>query len=114
MRWDAMTDKVQLLGLIADGATIREHDGLRTVHLGLPLNWVEQDHSRLDPPRYPVDEGFLNPANYPTSLHGGYFLFDILLLAAFLYGLYELCRHGNRYLETTLNSMTEPDPAAHR
>lgn len=63
---------------------------------------------------YPVDEQFLNPATYPTSMHGGFFLLDIMLLAAFLYALYELCWRANRYLETKLSSVTSADTAAHR
>ena len=85
-----------LVGLMADGEAIRDHHDLRSVHLGLPFNWVEQDQSGLDPPRYPVNHQFLNPTEHPAAMHGGFFLSDVVLFAAIFYGLYELLRRANR------------------
>lgn len=50
---------------------------------GLPLAWVEQDQSSLDPP-YPAEATFQSPNEHPTSIAWLPFVADVAMVLAAL------------------------------
>lgn len=57
---------------------------MRSMELGLPLTWVQQDQSSLDPPGYPWTGQLLSPWEHPVSVSWTALAVDIAVMAASL------------------------------
>lgn len=52
------------------------------VRYGLPIPWVHQDQSALDPPPHPSQTGFVSPWDYPTTFSAIVLLLDVVIVFA--------------------------------
>ena len=68
-----------------DRAHVASHDALSTAAFGLPLKWLNQNQSALDPP-LPYNARLLSPWEYPTDFSIGLFAIDVLAVLALLVG----------------------------
>lgn len=69
-----------LLLTLVDTVRVTGPDGRAEVELGLPLPWVAQDQSAVDP-AYPTDLGVASPWEHPTEVSLPLLALNVLLTA---------------------------------
>jgi hypothetical protein len=82
-----------------DHDTIASRSGLARVTFGLPLDWLVQDQSSLDPP-FPWNATFISPWEYPVSVALFPLVFDalavyVVLLAGLFAVRFTRSRHSS-------------------
>jgi hypothetical protein len=88
LAWKALTVAalacvLVLLGLLIDSSQVDTAGGLSDVPLGLPFDWVHQDHSSMDPPAgAALDLRFGLPQENPTQMSVGMFAVNLALASA--------------------------------
>jgi hypothetical protein len=81
---------VTLATALLNQETIAGRSDLGRARFGLPLDWLVQDQSSLDPP-FPFDATFISPWEYPASVALFPLVFDVLVVyAVLLVGLFVL------------------------
>jgi hypothetical protein len=75
---------ITLATAILDHVTIASRSGLARVTFGLPLAWLVQDQTSLDPP-FPLSATFVSPWEYPASVAWSPLVFDVLVVFTALY-----------------------------
>ncbi|MBE1605849.1 hypothetical protein [Actinopolymorpha pittospori] len=72
-----------VLGLLVDSSRVGTAGELADVRLGLPFEWVHQDHSSMDPPAgAALDLRFSLPQENPTHVSVGVFAVNLALASA--------------------------------
>ncbi len=61
--------------------TVSDRADQQDVAFGMPIAWVHQDQSSLDPP-FPWQTEFVSPLEHPTTVSAGAFLVDVLIVLA--------------------------------
>lgn len=85
-------------GVVLDHDTVRTEQQLAETSFGLPLEWVDQDLSSLDPP-LPYEMAFHNPRTYSTSIEAGPLAVNVAAVMGVelvIYGAVVLSRRRNR------------------
>ncbi|GAA4700837.1 hypothetical protein [Nocardioides conyzicola] len=75
-----------LVVLVAGGLdreTVRDKADQQSLDFGLPVAWIHQDQTALDPP-FPARVSVASPLENPTDLSGLAFLVDLLVVLAVL------------------------------
>ena len=71
---------------LVDHDVVRDKTAQESVDLGLPVSWVHQDQSALDPP-LPAQASLASPWESPTSVSVGAFALDVVFVLVVAAGL---------------------------
>ena len=69
---------------LLDHDTVASQQDLSVVQFGLPLDWVTQDQSGLDPPDFPRHQSLASPLEHPTALTARRYWLNVAALSLVL------------------------------
>ncbi len=82
---------------LSDHVAVLSRSGLGHIQFGLPLVWLRQDQSSLDP-SFPMNATLISPWDYPTSVSVVPLVCDVLVaFGLLLAGWFVVRRVGRRF-----------------